>query len=77
MYYVYILHCSDDSFYVGSTQNLQERICAHNIGQGSTYTFKRRPVRLMYTEVFDTETQAIRRERQLKRWSAVKKEKPD
>ena len=73
MYYVYILCCSDGSFYIGSTQNLRARIHAHNIGQGSTYTFKRRPVRLMYTEVFDTETQAIRRERQLKRWSAEKK----
>ncbi len=74
IYYVYILRCFDDSFYVGSTQDLQDRVHAHNVGQGFTYAFKRRPVRLMYAEVFDTETQAIKRERQLKRWSAAKKQ---
>ncbi|MBH0189764.1 MAG: GIY-YIG nuclease family protein [Nitrospira sp.] len=74
MYYVYILRCSDDSFYVGSTEHLQARVYAHNSGRGATYTFKRRPVRLMYAEGFETETQAIKRERQLKRWSAAKKQ---
>ena len=74
MYYVYILRCSDDSFYVGSTQDLQDRVHAHNAGRGSAYTFKRRPVRAVYTEVFHTEAQAIKRERQLKRWSVAKKQ---
>jgi putative endonuclease len=74
MYYVYILRCSDDSFYVGSTEHLQARVHAHNSGRGATYTFKRRPVRLMYAEAFETKTQAIKRERQLKRWSAAKKQ---
>lgn len=73
MYHVYILCCSDGSFYIGSTQNLRARIHAHNIGQGSTYTSKRRPVRLMYMEHFKTEAEAVKRERQLKRWSAAKK----
>ncbi|MBX3302700.1 MAG: GIY-YIG nuclease family protein [Nitrospira sp.] len=44
MYYVYILRCSDDSFYVGSTHNLEDRVTAHNVGRGSAYTAKRRPV---------------------------------
>lgn len=74
MYYVYILRCADNSFYVGSTQNIQDRVRAHNVGRGSTYTFNRLPVRLMYSEVFNTETQAIKRERQLKRWSVAKKQ---
>ncbi|HRI37021.1 MAG TPA: GIY-YIG nuclease family protein [Nitrospira sp.] len=74
MYYVYILHCSDYSFYVGSTRNVENRVHAHNSGRGATYTFKRRPVRLVYEEAFQTEAEAIKRERQLKRWSAVKKQ---
>lgn len=73
MYYVYILRCSDDSFHVGSTKNVEDRIQAHNSGRGATYTFKRRPVRLRYEKAFKTEAEAIRRERQLKRGSAVKK----
>ncbi len=74
MHYVYILRCSDNSFYVGSTQNLLDRIQAHDAGRGSTYTSRRRPVRLMYKEVFKTEVEAIRRERQLKRWSVAMKQ---
>jgi putative endonuclease len=73
MYYVYILRCSDTSFYVGSTTNLENRVLAHNAGRGSAYTSKRRPVRLMYMENFKTEAEAVKRERQLKRWSAEKK----
>lgn len=67
MYYVCIHRCSDHTFYVGSTLNLPNRVEAHNAGRGSAYTFKRRPVRLVYKEIFDTEMQAIKRERQLKR----------
>ena len=74
MHYVYILCCSDGTFYVGSTRNLEDRIIAHNDGRGASYTFKRRPVRLVYSEVFLAESEAIRREHQLKRWSAAKKE---
>jgi putative endonuclease len=74
MYCVYLLRCSDDSFSVGSTKNVGGRVRTHDSGRRATYTFKRRLVRLMYTEVFDTETQAIKRERQLKRWSATKKQ---
>lgn len=74
MYYIYTLRCSDDSFYVGSTYNLRDRVHAHNVGRGSAYTSKRLPVRLLYTEAFNTQTEAVRRERQLKRWSAGKKQ---
>ena len=73
MYYVYILRCSDDSFYVGSTRDLSNRVNAHNVGRASAYTLKRRPVCLMYSESYHTQSEAIRRERQLKRWSAEKK----
>jgi putative endonuclease len=72
--HVYILCCVDGSFYVGWTQNLDDRVRTHNEGRGSTYTCKRRPVRLVYSEAFLSEVEAIQRERQLKRWSAAKKE---
>ena len=74
MHYVYILRCVDDSFYVGSTQDLDSRVQTHNGGRGSAYTFKHRPVHLVYSEVFDSEAKAVRRERQLKRWSHGKKQ---
>lgn len=74
MHYLYILCCSDDTFYVGSTRNLEDRVIAHNDGRGASYTFKRRPVRLVYSEAFLAESEAIKREHQLKHWSAAKKE---
>jgi putative endonuclease len=74
MYYVYILRCADDSFYVGSTQDIDSRVAAHNDGRGAAYTFKHRPVHLVYSELFDSEIQAVTRERQLKRWSHGKKQ---
>jgi putative endonuclease len=73
-HYVYIPRCADGSFYVGSAQNLAARLKAHNDGHGAAYTFKRRPVHLVYSETFRSETEAVTRERQLKRWSLGKKE---
>jgi predicted GIY-YIG superfamily endonuclease len=73
MHYVYILRCADDSFYVGSAQDLNSRVKAHNDGRGAAYTFKHRPVHLVYSEVFDSEIVTVTRERQLKRWSHEKK----
>ena len=74
MYFVYILRCVDDSLYVGLTQNLNTRLKAHNDGRGAAYTFKRRPVSLVYWEKFERESQAVEREGQLKRWSHAKKQ---
>jgi putative endonuclease len=74
IYYVYILRCADDGFYVGSAQDVDARLQAHNEGRGAAYTFKHRPVRLVYSESFDSEHDALIRERQLKRWSRGKKE---
>jgi len=74
MYYVYILCCADDSYYVGSAQDLDARVKAHNDGRGAAYTFKHRPVHVVYSEALDSEVQAVTPERQLKRWSRGKKE---
>jgi len=74
MYYVYILRCADDSFYVGSAQDLDARVKAHNAGRGGAYTFRHRPVGLVYREAFCSVQEAVTRERQLKRWTRAKKE---
>ena len=74
MYYVYILRCANSNLYVGSTHNLQSRLKAHNDGRGAAYTFKHRPVRLVHSETFQSGTDALKRERQVKRWSRGKKE---
>jgi predicted GIY-YIG superfamily endonuclease len=73
MTWVYILRCSDDSFYVGHTDDLPDRERTHNEGRGARYTAARRPVRLVYSERFESSDCATARERQLKRWSAGKK----
>jgi putative endonuclease len=74
LYYVYVLRCADDSLYVGSSQNRDDRVKDHNEGRGAAYTFKHGPVHLVYCETFRLEREALTRERQLKRWSRAKKE---
>ena len=73
-HFFYILKCSDGSFYVGSTTNLENRVKTHNQGKGATYTSKRRPVQLVYHEQFKSFDDAVKRERQVKKWSRAKKE---
>ena len=74
LYYVYILQCSDDSFYTGITSNLEKRISEHNSGEDPySYTFKRRPVNVVWVETFTEPNQAIMVEKQLKGWSRIKK----
>ena len=73
-HYVYILRCVDGTLYVGSARDLDERLKAHNDGRGAAYTFKRRPVRLVYSEPFDSHDRTLARERQLKHWSYGKKQ---
>jgi putative endonuclease len=74
MHYVYLLRCADNSLYVGETSNLQTREQYHNDGRGSSYTAKRRPVRIVYAERHNSKQEALKRERQIKRWSLQKKE---
>ncbi len=74
IYFFYILKCSDGSFYVGSTTNLENRVKTHNQGEGATHTAKRRPVQLVYHEQFKSFDDAVKRERQVKKWSRAKKE---
>jgi predicted GIY-YIG superfamily endonuclease len=74
MPFVYILRCSDKTLYVGHTDDLGVRERVHNEGFGARHTAARRPVRLVYSEGHDSMESVLARERQLKRWSAKKKE---
>ena len=74
MCFVYILKCNDGSLYVGSTHNVEERLRAHNLGNGALFTAQRRPVRLVYKEPFEHIEDALKREHQIKKWSRAKKE---
>lgn len=73
MVFVYLLRCVDGSFYVGHANDLATREKVHNDGHGATYTAQRRPVEMIYAEEHASLQGAVARERQLKRWTAVKK----
>jgi putative endonuclease len=73
--WVYILKCSDGSYYTGVADgSLERRIGEHNAGTYGGFTSTRRPVRLVFSEEFDRLADAIASERQIKRWSRAKKE---
>ena len=74
-YYVYILKCSDKSYYTGITNDLERRIIEHNSGhKKSTYTYSRRPITLVWFETFLDVNDAILMEKKIKGWSRRKKE---
>lgn len=71
--YVYIVKCSDGTLYTGWTTHLENRVAAHNAGRGAKYTRARRPVKLVYAENQPTRSDALKRERQIKRMARAKK----
>ena len=73
-YFVYILECSDESYYTGVTNNIDRRIAEHNSGTIKGYTSKRLPVKLVFSERFLDINDAIRFEKQVKGWRSNKKE---
>jgi predicted GIY-YIG superfamily endonuclease len=72
--WVYLLRCSDGSYYVGHTDNLEKRVEEHQSGDFGGYTSKRRPVQLVHSQDFPTREEAFAAERQIKGWSRAKKE---
>lgn len=74
MNYTYIVKCSDGTLYTGWTNNIDKRMKAHNQGKGAKYTKARRPVMLVYYEVFETKEEAMKREYVIKRLSHKEKE---
>ncbi|MHB8831267.1 MAG: GIY-YIG nuclease family protein [Patescibacteria group bacterium] len=72
-WYVYIVRCRDGSLYTGIALDVQQRIKKHNSGDGAKYTRSHRPVRLVRKEKYATESQARKREAEIKAWPRIKK----
>ena len=73
-YWVYMVRCGYGSFYVGVTSELDTRVAKHNLGlHPHAYTYKRRPVSLVYAQEYSDPDEAIAAEKKLKGWSRAKK----
>lgn len=73
-HYFYVLQCRDNSFYGGYTNNLERRLMMHNAGKAAKYTRGRTPVKLIYSQVFPTKSEAMKAEYLFKSWHRKKKE---
>ena len=74
MNYAYMVRCADGTLYTGWTNCLEKRLKAHNEGKdGARYTRNKRPVTLVYCEVFATKEEAMRREYAIKQLSRAEK----
>ncbi|AAG20390.1 MULTISPECIES: GIY-YIG nuclease family protein [Halobacterium] len=74
MHHVYVIECSDGTYYTGYTTDVQRRVAEHNAGDGAKYTRGRTPVTLRHTESFDSKSEAMRREYRIKQLSRAQKE---
>ena len=72
--YTYVLRCADDTLYCGWTNDLTARLAAHNSGKGAKYTRGRGPVTLVYSEMFDTQSEAMQREAAIKKLTRPQKQ---
>ena len=73
MYYVYILKCCDETLYCGYTNDVEKRFETHQSGKGAKYTRGRLPLELVHTEDFETKSEAMKRECEIKKMSREKK----
>jgi putative endonuclease len=74
MAHVYILRCSDGTFYVGSTRDLARRLDQHSTGHGSAYTRRRLPIELAWSSPFERVEDAFLWEKRIQGWSHAKRE---
>ena len=75
MNYVYMVMCADGSLYTGWTTDTERRVAVHNSEKGAKYTRGKRPVKLVYSERFDTKSEALKREWAIKQLSHDEKMK--
>jgi putative endonuclease len=73
MPFVYIVQCADGTLYTGWALDVLSRVKVHNAGRGAKYTQTRRPVHLVYSETWPSRADAMRREREIKRWPRARK----
>ncbi|MBN2160400.1 MAG: GIY-YIG nuclease family protein [Spirochaetes bacterium] len=74
-YYVYILRCNDGTYYTGITSDISKRLFQHERDDSlHSYVSRRKPFELVFIDIFDNPLSAISREKQIKKWSQMKKE---
>jgi Predicted endonuclease containing a URI domain len=73
-HHVYVLECDDGSFYTGYTTDVERRVAEHDDGKGAKYTRGRTPVKLLYTESYESKSAALSREYEIKSLSRRQKE---
>lgn len=74
MNYVYIIKCGDGTLYTGWTNNLEKRFKDHSLGRGAKYTKGRGPLELVYYEIYESKSEALKREYAIKRLPRKEKE---
>jgi len=74
-HWVYVLECSDGSFYTGYTTDVERRVAEHDAGEGAKYTRARTPVELVHSERFETRSAAMSREYEIKQFGRAEKER--
>ena len=74
LYYLYILLCKNNKLYTGIAKDPEARFLLHKSGKGAKYTQRNKPVRIVYTENFETRSEALKREVEIKRMSKKAKE---
>lgn len=75
MHFVYMVRCRDGTLYTGYARDPERRARVHNAGKGAKYTARRLPVSLVYWELCDSRSSALKREHQLKRLARREKER--
>lgn len=74
-HYVYVVECSDGTYYTGYTTDVERRVTEHNDGVGAKYTRGRGPVEVVHVEAFDTQSKAMQREHVIKQLRRPAKER--
>ncbi len=72
-YFVYMVECSDGTYYTGSTNNLENRLKLHNSGHGAKCLRGKKPVKLIYTKWYRSQANALKAEREIKLLSRKQK----
>ncbi|MDA0375854.1 MAG: GIY-YIG nuclease family protein [bacterium] len=73
-HYFYLARCSDNSLYSGYCKDINTREAMHNAGKGAKYTRAHLPIEIIYFEEFETLSEALQREAEVKKFTKAKKE---
>jgi len=74
-YFTYIIQCENSKYYIGHTNSISKRFNRHLLKQGAEFTKQNKPLKVAWYQKFKNEIDAIEREKQIKGWSRLKKDK--